>query len=353
MAKKTPPAFAGGGSFAETTLEPTTRPSAMLQLVHRKYIELARPGIPPQFSARLGTDGMSSYFLLGSDDEQQAAKRARTIQRMIEREGWKAACDRHAREFTLALFWSNNPLLGTYTTLLTEPGASVAQPPAAGPSGNRPIRLAIVERDEPIRQALARWVGTLPGWRLAGSFSRLEDALLTRLLAAKEVDLILFNRTLSGSHSDTPRPDKAQSEIHNIPAFGFGIYETSDDIFTFHNSVSRGYFLHRTPPPAMLNPIRAAWDDAHTAPRDFHPQISSYFKELLARKTTGEATEERNSLTPREEEILLRLSKGYPDKQIAASLNISSWTVHNHMKNVFRKLGVHTRTQAVIKYLQK
>jgi DNA-binding CsgD family transcriptional regulator len=58
-------------------------------------------------------------------------------------------------------------------------------------------------------------------------------------------------------------------------------------------------------------------------------------------------------LTPREEEILLRLSKGYPDKQIASTLNISSWTVHNHMKNIFRKLGVHTRTQAVLKYLQR
>ena len=325
----------------------------MLQLVHRNYLDLAKPGIPPQFSARLGSEGMSSYFLLESDDETQAARRAHTIQRMIERDGWKKVCERYSREFTLALFWSNNPLLGTYTTLTTEPGESFNSPKAPSSSSRHAIRVAIVEHDELIRQSLARWVGRLAGWRLAGTFSRLEDTILTRLLAAKEVDLVLFDRTLSGSHSDTPRPESAQTAIHNVPAFGFGIYETSDDIFIFHNGVSRGYFLHRTAPPAMLNPIRAAWDDEQGVPRDFHPQISSYFKELLARKTAGGATEERNSLTPREEEILLRLSKGYPDKQIAVSLNISSWTVHNHMKNVFRKLGVHTRTQAVIKYLQK
>ncbi len=324
----------------------------MLQLVRRKYLELAKPGISPQFSARLGSDGVSSYFLLGSEDETKAAKRAQAIQRIIEREGWDSACSRHAREFTLALFWSNNPLLVTYTTLLTAPVESPANPPGAHAPVQRMVRVAIVERDEPIRQALGRWVGTLAGWQLAGTFPRLEDSILARRLAAKEIDLVLFDRTLSGSHSDIPRPDSAQTAIQNVLAFGFGIYETSDDIFTFHNGVSRGYFLHRTAPPAMLNPVRAAWDEENLA-RDFHPRISSYFKELLARKTAGGPADELSSLTPREEEILLRLSKGYPDKQIASSLNISSWTVHNHMKNVFRKLGVHTRTQAVIKYLQK
>jgi DNA-binding CsgD family transcriptional regulator len=58
-------------------------------------------------------------------------------------------------------------------------------------------------------------------------------------------------------------------------------------------------------------------------------------------------------LTRREHEILELLSKGYPDKEIANALGISSWTVHGHVKNIFAKLDVHTRTEAVVRSLQK
>ena len=58
-------------------------------------------------------------------------------------------------------------------------------------------------------------------------------------------------------------------------------------------------------------------------------------------------------MTPREQEILDALSKGYVDKEVAHRLGISAWTVHGHLQSIFRKLGVHTRTEAVVKYLQK
>ena len=58
-------------------------------------------------------------------------------------------------------------------------------------------------------------------------------------------------------------------------------------------------------------------------------------------------------LTAREQEILNCVSKGFLDKEIAGALRISIWTVHNHLKQVYKKLNVHTRTEAVMKYLQK
>jgi DNA-binding NarL/FixJ family response regulator len=58
-------------------------------------------------------------------------------------------------------------------------------------------------------------------------------------------------------------------------------------------------------------------------------------------------------LTPREQEILEHLSRGYVDKEIAQRLGISAWTVHGHLRSLFRKLQVHTRTEAVVRYLQK
>src|SRR5262245_66341676 len=89
------------------------------ELVQRKYLELIEPRTAGQFSVRLGYGGTHSYFPLGEQNERRAASRAATLQQLLQREGWVALCRRFPREFTLALFWNQNPLLCTYTTLLT------------------------------------------------------------------------------------------------------------------------------------------------------------------------------------------------------------------------------------------
>ena len=58
-------------------------------------------------------------------------------------------------------------------------------------------------------------------------------------------------------------------------------------------------------------------------------------------------------LTPREHQVMTHLSRGALDKEIAELLRISVWTVHNHLKNIYEKLGVQNRTEAVMEYLQK
>jgi DNA-binding NarL/FixJ family response regulator len=82
-------------------------------------------------------------------------------------------------------------------------------------------------------------------------------------------------------------------------------------------------------------------------------QIKRYFQGLFELPVTGEPLRDLADLTNREHEILICLSKGFTDKEIADALSISVWTVHGHVKRVFEKLGVHSRTEAVIKYLQK
>jgi len=173
-------------------------------------------------------------------------------------------------------------------------------------------------------------------------------------LIPREADLVLFNR----SQADKPRlpgavGDAKEGAPPEMPFIPFGIYETSDDIFISHTGVSRGYFLRRTHPQATLDPIRTVWAEGATGSSGARLHLQRYFQALIEDVRQPEDASKQSALTPREEEILLRLSKGYPDKQIAGALNISSWTVHNHMKNIFRKLGVHTRTQAVLKYLQR
>ena len=73
----------------------------------------------------------------------------------------------------------------------------------------------------------------------------------------------------------------------------------------------------------------------------------------LLRPLSGRHTDALARLTPRENEVLLLLSKGGVDKEIAQAMGISVWTVHGHIKKIFERLGVRTRTEAVVHYLEK
>ena len=81
--------------------------------------------------------------------------------------------------------------------------------------------------------------------------------------------------------------------------------------------------------------------------------VRQYFKnqaEFLATEPGGDTLPH---LTPREHQVMTHLSRGALDKEIAELLRISVWTVHNHLKNIYEKLGVQNRTEAVMEYLQK
>jgi len=318
------------------------------QLVHRKYTELADPRTAGHFSARIEHDGTGCYFPLGSADDETAALRAGEIHRCIRTKGWARACQRFAREFTLAVFWSINPLLCTYTTLITIPGKRPA--PLRAPSSTKApgIRLALVEADDGVRQGLIQWGRHVPGCVVVGALAS-SDAASTQLHRSRP-DLLLLNRGLADLQ---PALAAAGTRAGAPAAFTFGVYETSDDIFISHTGVSQGYFLHRTAPAQVLAPITGAWMEGSATIEHVRLQALDYFQNLIAKGSAVGPAAEKAALTPREEEILLRLSKGYQDKQIADTLNISTWTVHNHIKNIFKKLGVHTRTQAVIKHLQR
>jgi len=74
--------------------------------------------------------------------------------------------------------------------------------------------------------------------------------------------------------------------------------------------------------------------------------------ELFATFYTGDQVgADKLAVLSREHDILRGLLKGSPDKGIARALSISAWTVHTHLKNNYEKLGVRSRTEAVIKYL--
>ena len=139
----------------------------------------------------------------------------------------------------------------------------------------------------------------------------------------------------------------------SLPVFPYRIHEDSDQVWISVSGVSGGYIYRRRLPTALLDPLqpaaRARTLTAAEAGRYIRDYFQSFFSEPAAQSQPLGAV----VLTNREQEILNHLSRGYLDKEIAHLLNISIWTVHNHVKNVYEKLGVHNRTTAVLKCLHR
>ena len=111
--------------------------------------------------------------------------------------------------------------------------------------------------------------------------------------------------------------------------------------------------LKRISPTRLLDPILDAPKQPNLSNGELLPRVRSYFKHLLLPRHDHETSSGLGRLTRREHEVLALLSKGCVDKEIAQALGISVWTVHGHIKSIFERLRVRTRTEAVVRYLEK
>src|SRR5207249_614725 len=106
-------------------------------------------------------------------------------------------------------------------------------------------------------------------------------------------------------------------------------------------------------PTALLEPSQGARRLRTFSAAEAFRQVTDYFQSFFQNSPATKASFGAFQLTNREQEILSYVSKGYIDKEIAQVLQISVWTVHNHLKSTYEKLKVRTRTEAAMKFLQK
>ena len=108
-----------------------------------------------------------------------------------------------------------------------------------------------------------------------------------------------------------------------------------------------GYLIKQTPPVQILEAIA----DVHRGGSPMSSQIARKVVQYI--QQTNEPSGESFGLSKREHEILTHLAKGYQYKEIADMLGISVLTVRNHLRNIYEKLHVHSRTEAAVKFLQR
>ncbi|MFB5196754.1 response regulator [Neobacillus sp. KR4-4] len=124
-----------------------------------------------------------------------------------------------------------------------------------------------------------------------------------------------------------------------------------EDLFTAIQYGAQGYLLKNMDPDDWLQYLRSIIEGSNTTAKDFAGKLLYQFRERDLQNTPS-----ISSLTPREKEILLLVSKGLTNKQIAEQLFISENTVKNHMKNLLEKLNLENRVQLAsyaLKYITK
>ena len=207
-----------------------------------------------------------------------------------------------------------------------------------------PIRVSIVEDDDGIRESLAVIVAGSEGFRCVSRHRSAEDAL--RDLPAAKPDVVLMYINLP-KMSGINCVRKLKELLPSTQTLMLTVYEDNDSIFDSLAAGASGYLLKRTPPARLLEAI----DEVH---KGGSPMTTSIARRVVQSfQTMGRSTREEENLTPREEEILSYLAKGYRYKEIADQLFISVETVRSHLHRVYEKLHVRSRTEAVVKFLRK
>jgi len=204
------------------------------------------------------------------------------------------------------------------------------------------IKVAIVDDDEGIRTSLAALIRRNANFRLAGDYPNAEMAL--KEIPRHPPDVVLMDINLPGMNGvECVRQLKAA-----LPAVQFlmlTVYEDSDSLFNSLKAGASGYLLKRTASARLLEAIR----DVHAGGSPMTPQLARRVVQFFS-KPEGASPVAR--LTPGEREFLDQLANGYAYKEIADRMNISIDTVRSYVRTVYEKLHVHSRTEAVVKYLR-
>lgn len=206
------------------------------------------------------------------------------------------------------------------------------------------IKVAIVDDDEGIRTTLVALIRRVPAkFKLVGDYADAESAL--REIPKHVPDVVLMDINLPGING----VECVRQLKNTLPAVQFlmlTVYEDSDSLFNSLKAGASGYLLKRTASARLLEAIQ----DVHDGGSPMTPQLARRVVQLFSRPP--EPSSPVAGLTPGEREFLDLLSKGYAYKEIADRMSISIDTVRSYVRTVYEKLHVHSRTEAVVKYLR-
>jgi DNA-binding NarL/FixJ family response regulator len=219
----------------------------------------------------------------------------------------------------------------------------MASPQSGRPSDARRIAVIVVEDSREIREGLARLIDRVDGFACVGRYRSMEEALAAR--PDEPPDVALLDIGLPGI-SGTAGIEPLKSLHPGVLVLMITVHDDDERIFEAMCAGACGYLLKKTPPEKLIESVREVVDGG--APMS--PEVARRVVELFREFRPPERANYR--LTPHELRLLGMLVDGHTYKTAAAELGVTVHAVSFHMRHVYEKLRVHSKSEAVAKALR-
>lgn len=208
-----------------------------------------------------------------------------------------------------------------------------------------PTAVWIVEDNPSYRRALARELNATTGLACPAAFATAEEALASAATGTPP-QIVLLDIGLPGMSGLDAIP-KLRATVPQCRVIVLTAFEDDEKISRAVRAGASGYLLKLAPVDEITARIRAVRDGGAT----LDTRVAERVLDMLAHPKSTPADD--CGLTDRERAVLALLVRGLSKKQVAADLGVSTHTVHSHIRSVYEKLGVHTRSQAVARAIRE
>jgi len=206
------------------------------------------------------------------------------------------------------------------------------------------LRVVLIEDVRDVRDGLAALISGTAGYRCVAAYGMMETALAR--IKQDQPDIILTDLGLPGI-SGVEGIGRLRQIFPSTPIIALTIFDNDDQVFNALCNGANGYLLKNTPPARLLEALQ----EAVAGGSPMSPQVASRVVRLFREFRPPEHANYR--LTPQETELLKLLIEGHHKKTAAEALGISFHTVSFHLSNIYEKLQVHSKTEAVAKALRE
>ena len=203
------------------------------------------------------------------------------------------------------------------------------------------IRVAIVEDNKTILENLTRFIQTTPDFQCVCTCVTAEEAL--QVLPGHQPEVVLMDIQLP-KLSGIECTARLKRLLPSVQIIMITVYEDTERISAALRAGACGYLLKRCTPEELVAAVREARLGGVPMPREIARKVIAAFQQPI---TTAAEIEE---LRPSEKKIIELLALGLPNKEIANRLGLGTRTVRWHLENIYGKLHVNSRTEAVLKF---
>jgi DNA-binding NarL/FixJ family response regulator len=208
------------------------------------------------------------------------------------------------------------------------------------------ISVSIVDDSAKLRESIVAFINNAPGFSCISAYSNGDEAILR--LPEDNPEVVLMDINMPGMNG-IECVSRLKTIAPKMQIIMLTVYGDNDQIFDALVAGASGYLLKRVTPEKLLEAIKDVHEGGAPMSSFIARKVVASFQKLRRNEKGGQ----NFHLAPKEQMILERLTKGMTYKEICGELDISIGTMRTYIRRIYEKLHVHSRTEAVVKYLRR